>query len=455
MFLIRRARLDDAATLVKLAKMVHFINLPPDREIISNKILQSRSCFAKAAGALVTPVPEPAPPKVKPGPTGVRASEADRLAPDVGEPPEQLKPAAGHAAGKGPARGSRSIRRSPAPPSKDRPRPGPRAELASGSGGIAPVEAKGLSAAKSDIFMFVLEDTENSACLGTSQILAHMGGPGNPNLSFKLSKKEFFSRSLQFGATHIVATLYLDESGPSELGGLILQPSYRNHKAKLGRLLSLVRFHFIALHRGMFSDRLIAELMAPISPDGQNLLWEYLGRRFINLTYAEADRFCQYSREFMLALLPREEIYLTLLPPEARSVIGEVGPETLPARRMLEKIGFRYKDFVDPFDGGPHLEALTAEIKLIRDTRTLELGDPIAPASATRRGIVSRLDPDGEFRAVHDDFHVTEGKVFLTRETITLLGVERGMTLGVTPMESVRDVPRKPPSSPSRRSSSR
>lgn len=436
MFLIRRAKLDDTATLVKLARMVHFINLPPDREIVANKILQSRTCFAKAAGVNVEPHPDPAPPKVKPGFTGVRQSLAARLAPDMGDPPEQLRPASSH----GPkSRGQKSARHS----SLAAERKG--AGTPSASQVITPDQVTGLSSAQSDIFMFVLEDTESQSCVGTSQVLAHMGGPGNPNLSFKLSRKQFFSQSLQFGATHIVATLYLDESGPSELGGLILQPSFRNHKAKLGRLLSLVRFHFIALHRNLFSDRLIAELMAPISPDGQNLLWEYLGRRFINLTYSEADRFCQYSREFMLALLPREEIYLTLLPPEARSVIGEVGPETLPARRMLEKIGFRYKDFVDPFDGGPHLEAYTGEIKLVKDTRLLPLGEPIGASAVTRSGIVSRLDPDGEFRAAHVDFADTTTSIRVTRETMKLLNIEPGMPLGVTPMEPPRDSTRKPP----------
>ncbi len=442
MFLIRRAKLDDAPTLVKLARMVHFINLPPDREIIANKVLQSRSAFAKAAGATTESGPGQTAPKVKPGPTGVKTSLAKRLAPDIADPSPALRPAALHAMPQRDAQG-KSARHTPAPIPASRSAI-PASSLDASRFHIPDTQAAGLAANTSDTFMFVLEDTDSQSCLGTSQILAHMGGPGNPNLSFKLSRKQFFSQSLQFGATHIVATLYLDESGPSELGGLILQPSYRSHSAKLGRLLSLTRFHFIALHRKLFSDRLIAELMAPVSPDGVSLLWEYLGRRFINLTYTEADRFCQYSREFMLALLPREDIYLTLLPPEARSVIGEVGPETLPARRMLEKIGFRYKDFVDPFDGGPHLEANTAEIKLIRDTKALELGDPINGSAARRSGIVSRLDPDGEFRAATVNYTDDGRTIRLTREDMKSLGVEPGMTLGATPMDGAKDL-RKPP----------
>lgn len=49
MFLIRRAKPDDVPTLLKLARMVHFINLPPDREIIDSKVNWSRQCFLLAS----------------------------------------------------------------------------------------------------------------------------------------------------------------------------------------------------------------------------------------------------------------------------------------------------------------------------------------------------------------------------------------------------------------------
>ena len=64
--MIRRAKVDDATTLLKLAKMVHFINLPPDKEIITQKIVHSRNCFLKLANAQAElepePLPEPEPP---------------------------------------------------------------------------------------------------------------------------------------------------------------------------------------------------------------------------------------------------------------------------------------------------------------------------------------------------------------------------------------------------------
>lgn len=371
MYVIRRAKVDDGATLLKLAKMVHFINLPPDKEIITQKIVHSRNCFLKLANAKAEPEPEPMPKSI------------------AGLGNEQTS-----------------------------------------------VEGLGVSAASADLYVFVLEDAASGNVLGTSQTLAKMGGPGNPNFSFRLEKREFFSESLQTGTTQTVAVLREDESGPTEIGGLIIQPSFRGHPKRLGWFLSVVRFHFMGLHRARFSDKVIAEMMAPITADSHNLLWDYLGRRFIPLSYDEADRFCQYSREFIAGLLPREPLYLSLLPPAARAVIGEVGPETRSARRMLEKLGFVYSGIVDPFDGGPHLAASTDEISLVRETVRLKAGKTVRATACKRKGVVSVLKDNGEFFAIHEDFAVhPDGTIGLTRDHAKALGIEPGEPVGVTPTD--------------------
>jgi arginine N-succinyltransferase len=381
-FIIRRAKVEDVETLVKLARMVHFINLPADRDIIHEKVRWSTACFDRAA---------------------------------VGGPPTARSRGAGAGAG------------------------GVGGGKADGQNGRASATRalEGLRGVtrESDLFLFVMEDTDSGGLVGTSQLIAKMGGPGRPNLSFELSRREMFSHALQIGTTHTIARLRLDESGPTEVGGLILQPAFRGHKMRLGRFLSLIRFHFIGLERRFFSSRLLAEMAGTLNPDGRNMFWEYLGRRFINLPYEEADKFCQYSREFMLSLLPREDIYLTLLPPEATFVVGEVGPETLPARRMLERLGFQYRSRVDPFDGGPHLEAETDNIDLVRDSRRLPLGEPIAAAACRESGFVSVLRKDGEFRAIEARFTIDKGqKLRLPREHFNTLAAEPGMVAGVTPI---------------------
>lgn len=385
MFVMRRAKIEDVSTLLKLAKMVHFINLPADKDIITDKAGWSRQCFLKAARR------------------------------------------AGGGGGK--AAGDRT-----------------KGKVITASSSPS-ADQTGLASAitRSDLFMFALEDTESKGVLGTSQIISKMGGPGHPNVSFELRRKEKFSKSLQVGTTHTVAKLVLDETGPTEIGGLILQPSYRGHKAKLGRFLSLVRFHFIGLFPELFSERVIAEMMGPLTPDGRNTLWEYLGRRFINLTYPEADSFCQYSKEFMISLLPHEEIYLTLLPPEARSVIAEVGPETMPARTMLERLGFAYRNHIDVFDGGPMLECHTQDISIVKQTSRLPLGEPVNPDECQEMAMVSHFDSDGEFRCVNVPAQISRagrgaaggqggGEVRLSREAMECLQAEPGASLGVTPM---------------------
>lgn len=407
MFRIRRAKIEDVGTLLKLAKMVHFINLPADRDIITTKVMRSREGFLKAqALALGGGVGG-----------GVSAGSGEPKAADGGS----------NGAASSSRNGGESSNGTHAPSSEGSSKGGKsRPDLAAG-GGLASLMQD------SDLFMLVLEDLSvldekgnPGAVLGTSQIITKMGGPGRPNVSFRLSRKEMFSSTLQVGATHILAKLFLDESGPTEIGGLILQPSYRGHKLRLGRLLSLIRFHVMGLYRPLFSDRVLAEMMGPLTPDGHNTMWEYLGRRFINLTYAEADSFCQFSKEFMTSLLPHEEIYLTLLPPEARAVIGQVGPETVPARRMLEKLGFAYRDHIDPFDGGPHLEAATSDIAIVKNTHQGTLGEPVAAGKCDRHGFVSLLDADADFRAIETEFCVDKkGRVGLTKAQLKLLGADQ------------------------------
>jgi arginine N-succinyltransferase len=336
MFIIRQATVDDAATLLKLAKMVHFINLPADPDVINRKIVRSRRSFA-----------------------GKPANERERE------------------------------------------------------------------------FMFVLEDTETGNIIGTSSIVSMLSWPGRPHTYLRVRERKLYSEDLRTGQVHTTLQLGTDESGPSEIGGLILSPAYRGRKEKLGALLSLIRFHFIGLHREWFADRIVAEMMAPLTPDSRNTLWEYLGRRFINLSYTEADRFCQHSKEFITSLFPKEEIHVSLLPPEARNLIGKVGAETEPAKAMLESLGFRYKGHVDPFDGGPYLEASVSEIPLVTATRRATLGDPTDHYPNT--GIVSMMQ-DGLFRAIRTPYTESGQMISIPADEAGALGALGGDEVGFTPL---------------------
>jgi arginine N-succinyltransferase len=192
--------------------------------------------------------------------------------------------------------------------------------------------------------------------------------------------------------------------------------------------------------------------MAPISSGGENAFWDHFGRKFIPVKYAEADRFCQHNRRFIPELLPREEIYLSLFPLEVQNLIGEVAPETQPARRLLESMGFRYRGMIDPFDGGPHLEANTDELELVRATSSHKLAEPATEARLSQRGIVSTLSLEGEFRAVETEYSIDRAGVHVGREAFEALKGVAGGAAGVTPVHGPGEVKAKPAAARSARS---
>ncbi|MCA9295831.1 MAG: arginine N-succinyltransferase, partial [Phycisphaerales bacterium] len=135
------------------------------------------------------------------------------------------------------------------------------------------------------LYVFVVEDTDTGHVIGSSLVAPTVGTPERPHLYLQTRKREFYSSDLQTGQVHMTVQLKGDTIGHTEIGGLILTPAYRGHKSKLGFLLSLIRFNFIGLHKERFCQRVAAEMMGTLTPDSRNTLWNYLGRRFINLSY--------------------------------------------------------------------------------------------------------------------------------------------------------------------------
>ena len=125
---------------------------------------------------------------------------------------------------------------------------------------------------------------------------------------------------------------------------------------------------------------------------------------------------CQINKEFIFSLFPSGKIYTTFLPAEARNSIGKVGKETEPVLHMLKKIGFQYKDQVDPFDGGPHLWAHVDEVLPIKKIKSLLLNSSSVSTDSPMRevGLLCKSrQSSGEFRAVAVTAVIHEGKLHL------------------------------------------
>jgi arginine N-succinyltransferase len=277
-------------------------------------------------------------------------------------------------------------------------------------------------------YLFVLEDVTAGRIIGASMIHAQHGTEDEPHYYFSVSQENKFSKTLNTGFIHGTLKLGLDTNGPTEIGGLILSPEFRKSDKKLGKQLSFVRFLYMGMNKTHFKENIHSELMPPFDNEGHSPLWEAIGRRFLNMEYHEADILSRSNKEFILSLFPADTIYLTLLPIEARNAVGKVGEETTPVKRMLESIGFKYTNEVDPFDGGPHYRAKLKDIKPVKDMFEIEV---LIRGSIIKSDKVSLLaslpTADGTFRASLISGNLNKGKL-----PSFLIDPHEAKTLGLT-----------------------
>jgi arginine N-succinyltransferase len=288
---------------------------------------------------------------------------------------------------------------------------------------------------RSGVYVFVLEDDEAGRCIGTSMIVAKHGRPGMPYFWLAVTSEERRSAELGKRFVHTKLQLRSTEDGPTEVGGIILDPAYRGHPRKCGKALSIVRFAYISLYPERFEREVIAEMLSPFEAPGRSLLWDAFGAKFTGLPYREADHLSARSKQFIADLFPRDPVYATLFPPGVEAVIGSTKESAKAALRILEQIGFHELGQVDPFDGGAYVGAARDAIRSVRERRRLVLpGLPfegIEPAGDA----LALLSAEGQF-----GFRATavpldeQGAPLVSKASREALGVTAGDQVLVTPL---------------------
>ena len=313
--------------------------------------------------------------------------------------------------------------------------------------GILELSQKSFSGAVKDPrrreYVFVLADLKRQRVVGTSMIVGQLGRRDAPYIYVDVFEEERYSATLDKHFRHVVLKIGYSYNGPTEIGGLIVSPEYRKMPERLGVMISYVRFLFIKMHREWFRDELLAELLPPLEPDGTSYLWDALGRKFTDMTYAEADRLSKKNKEFIKGLFPEGAIYASLLPPQAQDVIGKVGAQTKGVEKMLRRIGFRYAERVDPFDGGPHFTASTDEVALGGRTHQTRVNQvvPASDAPKSRALIAIESNEPPFFRAVcapwrdvSESGHEERGSV-IANEAAKEMGITEGDIVWALPCE--------------------
>lgn len=255
-------------------------------------------------------------------------------------------------------------------------------------------------------YLFVAED--DGKVIGASLIHAQHGTPNEPHFYFEVGTEQRYSETIKTGFVHGTLKLKWDTDGPTEVGGLVMDPAFRGHAEKLGRSISFIRFQYMAVNKDRFKRRIHTELMPPLDETGQPPLWEAIGRRFTNMDYFEADVLSRKNREFITSLFPTTKIYTTFLSTDARDAIGKVGENTEPVLHLMNRIGFRYVNQVDPFDGGPHLQANIDEIAPVMKTQTGKFAGMLEDPNAGVWGLIGVKTADG-LESVRGRFVFTPG----------------------------------------------
>ena len=281
-------------------------------------------------------------------------------------------------------------------------------------------------------FIFVVEDIIKSKIVGGSMIISKHGTVNCPHYSYKVNKRDLFSKDIGIGFIHQV--LHIDEvtDGPTEIGGLIVDREYRKLPEKIGLQISLVRFLFLGLKPELFEKNILCELTAPLNSEGKSDFWEGIGKKFTGITYQEADKLSQTHKEFIHTLFPKENLYITLLDSKVRLTLGQVGEKTKPAKHLLEKVGFKYLNEVDPFDGGPHYGAKLDDITIIKQARwsTIKGDDNLGQDTVCLMGLFEQ----GKFRAVQTFFKCQNEMVYVPKKILEVLNINEGDQVYFSPI---------------------
>ena len=222
-------------------------------------------------------------------------------------------------------------------------------------------------------FLFVLK-TQEGELIGSSQVSAQSATKSAPSYSLKifhppspLRRQKSKLKKTPFLKLKIIT------DGPSYLGGLVLEKKYRGHPLKAGKQISLIRFLWAGMRPQVFKDVFHAEVAPFLNKQGKNPFFEEFIFPRIGLSMKEIDYLTLTDKEKLFSSYPKEKLFLSDLPLSVRKTLGKPGPLSQKAEGLLRQQNFSFAKEVDPFDGGPYLQAKKEHIPLIQHTKKVFL----------------------------------------------------------------------------------
>jgi arginine N-succinyltransferase len=282
--------------------------------------------------------------------------------------------------------------------------------------------AKQVSAPADENYFLVMEDTESRKIVGTAAIIACLGSV-DEFYSYKINKVTHSCKELDKKISVEMLNLSNHFEGFAEVATLYLHKDYRQHGN--GKLLARSRYLFMAQFRERFPESVMADLRGYFDKDGHSPFWEAVGRRFFEMDFAEADLYGAINgNQFIADLMPKQPIYVNMLPKSAQEVIGQPNGKGKPALKMLNDEGLRWNGHVDIFDAAPSVDTKIDDMKSIKNSKTAELLG-ISEYEGDETAMIANGDIDA-FKTCLSTVSVEKGGVRLPREVIKELALELG-----------------------------
>lgn len=257
-------------------------------------------------------------------------------------------------------------------------------------------------------YLMMLENTETGEVGGCSAVKAGIG-VSSPFFNYRIITLAQASQEADRRFDMDALILTNEFVGFTEVGTLFLSEAHRG--GGIGRLAAQSRYLLMSTAPDRFGEMVIAELRGVVSRDGRTPFWECLGKHFFRMSFTEADYLSATTdNQFILDLMPKYPIYVDLLPPEAREVIGRCHSDGVPAYKLLEWEGFRFEKVVDIFDGGPILQIPRKMIRTTRESHvvTMQLGE-----AGTQTGLAARTKLE-DFRSTMVTGELVDEHTFAT-----------------------------------------
>lgn len=278
-------------------------------------------------------------------------------------------------------------------------------------------------------YLLMMEDADTGEIVGCSAVKAGTG-IDQPFFNYRVITLAQASQTTQARFDMDALVLTNEYVGYTEVGTLFLKAEHRGGGA--GRLVAQSRYLLMAAAPDRFSDKVLAELRGVIDDDGISSFWEGLGRHFFRMDFAEADRLSAVSgNQFILDLMPRYPIYVDLLPPEAREVIGRCHSQGVGAYKLLQWEGFEFARTVDIFDGGPLVTAQRRHIRTIQESELVVARASASLDNLTCTGIISNEQLGGFRSCLFEGQRLETGELLVEQSVLDRLKIKSGETVRI------------------------